>query len=103
MNLVCWTGRCRGVSLVAGGGGPGNMHMYDAIPPILHDSEPDMDTRMHDDSTIYYEDSFERPPLNPSSPWVEYKDDVGDAYYFNTKTKETVWETPEEGVYIFYG
>jgi hypothetical protein len=87
--------------LVAGGG-PGNMYMSDAMPPILHDGELDMDTSMHDDSTMYDEESFEQPPLNLSSPWVEYKDDVGDAYYFNTKTEETVWETPEEGVSVFY-
>ncbi|KAE9341368.1 hypothetical protein PF008_g10659 [Phytophthora fragariae] len=37
-------------------------------------------------------------PVQASTPkWVEYKDDAtGAFYYFNTVTKETVWDQPEE-------
>ena len=27
--------------------------------------------------------------------WVEYKNDDGSSYFFNTKTEETSWEKPD--------
>ena len=36
--------------------------------------------------------------INPDSEWVEYEDTDGSPYYSNTKTGDTVWEVPAEGV-----
>jgi hypothetical protein len=36
--------------------------------------------------------------MNPDSTWVEYEDDDGDKYYFDSLSERTVWDPPPEGV-----
>ena len=35
---------------------------------------------------------------NDGSPWVAFRDDDDDPYFFNTETEETSWDIPAEGV-----
>lgn len=36
--------------------------------------------------------------FNPDSPWVEFKDDKGKSYYYNSDTEKTSWKMPEQGI-----
>ena len=36
--------------------------------------------------------------FNPDSPWVEFKDERGKSYFFNSETDKTQWNMPEEGI-----
>ncbi|KAG7365368.1 TH1 protein [Nitzschia inconspicua] len=67
-------------------------------PDDMTDQQIDLSTTPAEESAepsaITEQEAEEDPPM--AGDWVEYKDDEGRAYYFNTVSQETTWDRPPE-------